>query len=332
MKVSFSQLFFISAAILYMVLLASSATIVHGAGLTLNNSLWTYEDEMEFSSGATVGQSITRSNASQHWVHGQFGADESLGWPAKAGEVTYADITMPTTNNLSISIHYSKHSAASVPIEIYLDDEATPRATFVPQNQGSWNQFVWSDKIALGAVSSGLHSIRLYTGGQRFGVADLDQFRLEALPIPDFHLEREAEGPDSATVGITIPRSGASERAVHGQFGTRATTYSYVAQAGEIQYTNLNIPALCKLFLKLRYSKNTVASTPIEIYLDDEATPRASFVPVNQGDWNVFTWSESIDLGFVDQGSHTLTLRTAGQQYGVVDLDAFQLSTIASRP
>jgi hypothetical protein len=77
--------------------------------------------------------------------------------------------------------------------------------------------------------------------------------------------------------------------------------------------------------LKLRYSKYSPSTAPILIYLDGEAVPRASFTPVDQGDWNNFTWSEPIALGDIEGGEHTIKFVTDGQQYGVADLDMFVL-------
>jgi hypothetical protein len=80
------------------------------------------------------------------------------------------------------------------------------------------------------------------------------------------------------------------------------------------------------LYLKLRYSKNSPPSIPILVYLDDEKTPRASIFPENQKDWNRFSWTDSIFLGSVESGVHTIIFSTVGQKYGVADLDKFVLS------
>jgi hypothetical protein len=53
----------------------------------------------------------------------------------------------------------------------------------MPIDQGDWNKFVWTEPMDLGKVSFGDHSIKFYTEGQIFGVADLDKFVLTtALP------------------------------------------------------------------------------------------------------------------------------------------------------
>jgi hypothetical protein len=61
-----------------------------------------------------------------------------------------------------------------------VDGEATPRATLYPVDQGDWNQFVWTEPIPLGSIVAGIHSIKLSTDGQQYGVADLDSFVLAA--------------------------------------------------------------------------------------------------------------------------------------------------------
>ena len=93
---------------------------------------------------------------------------------------------MPDLMNLYLWVRYSKNSGASVSIAVYIDDEVVPRATFVPQNQGDWNMFDWTSAIDLGSISAGSHSVKFYTDGQQFGVADLDKFILsDSFITPD---------------------------------------------------------------------------------------------------------------------------------------------------
>jgi hypothetical protein len=70
---------------------------------------------------------------------------------------------------------------------VFLDDEVAPRVSFVPQNQESWNMFAWTTAIDLGLISAGLHTVKFYTDGQQYGVADLDKFILseENTLIPE---------------------------------------------------------------------------------------------------------------------------------------------------
>jgi hypothetical protein len=109
-------------------------------------------------------------------VHGQFGTIPA--WPAAPGYVKYNGIETVRADHLYLKLHYSKHSESSVPILVYLDDESKPRAAIVPVNQSSWDKFVWTDAIDLGSVTRGTHSIKFYTDGQIYGVADLDKFIL----------------------------------------------------------------------------------------------------------------------------------------------------------
>jgi hypothetical protein len=137
-----------------------------------------YERECENPGTSTVGQTIARSNASGAKVHGQFGTTDSAPWPAKSGYVTYRNINLPQLAQLYIQLTYSKSSPSSVPILIYLDNEPTPRATVDPINQGNWNQFTSTAPILLGSIENGIHSLKFYTDGQPYGVADLDKFIL----------------------------------------------------------------------------------------------------------------------------------------------------------
>ena len=139
---------------------------------------WMITRECEYSDGSNVGQVIWRSEASGLKVHGQFGTAGVPPWDPKPGYVVYGNIAISQSGPLSVTLRYSKYSSATVPIMIYVDDESTPRASFYPVDQGSWDQFAWSDPIPLGIVTSGVHSIKFFTAGQQYGVADLDEFVL----------------------------------------------------------------------------------------------------------------------------------------------------------
>ncbi len=137
-------------------------------------------------------------------------------------------------------------------------------------------------------------------------------------------LEREAEFPDEHTVGQILDRSKASGDQVFGQFGTNS---AWSTQPGSVTYRYISVPKTDHLFLQLRYSKYGTASVSIMVFVDDEKDPRANIFPQDQGDWNRFTWTEPIDLGEVESGVHAITFYTAGQNYGVADLDKFTLTT-----
>ena len=141
---------------------------------------WKYEREGEHPDEFSVGQVIQRPDASDEMVHGQFGTVPA--WPAQPGYVQYGNIEMPRAEHLYLKLRYSKHSASDVIILVYLDEEAQPRAEILPINQGSWEKFVWTNLIDLGKVERGVHSIRFYTDGQVYGVADLDKFVLTTEP------------------------------------------------------------------------------------------------------------------------------------------------------
>jgi hypothetical protein len=135
---------------------------------------------------------------------------------------------------------------------------------------------------------------------------------------------REAEYPDEYTVGQWIWRSSACSLKVHGQFG--CSSGNWQAQPGYVKYVGIDTPYIAEFFLHLRYSKDSAPAVPIEVYLDDEPSARATFTPTNQGNWNSFAWTEAISLGSVDGGGHSLRLFTSGQQWGVADLDRLYLA------
>jgi DNA-binding CsgD family transcriptional regulator len=136
--------------------------------------------------------------------------------------------------------------------------------------------------------------------------------------------EREGEYPDEATVGQVIQRSSASDEMVHGQFGT---VPAWPAKPGYVKYNNIKTPAADHLYLKLRYSKYSSSAVPILVHFDDELSQQVAILPVDQGSWDKFVWTEAFDLGSVERGVHTITFYTDGQEYGVADLDKFVLTT-----
>ena len=144
----------------------------------LKKEAWQHEREAEYPDEVTVGQVLQRSNASNQMVHGQFGTVPA--WPSRSGYARYDNIQTPQIDHLYLRLRYSKYSSSSVNILVYLDDEPDPRAAIRPVDQGDWDKFVWTDAIDLGSVKRGTHTIKFFTQGQEYGVADLDQFILTA--------------------------------------------------------------------------------------------------------------------------------------------------------
>jgi DNA-binding CsgD family transcriptional regulator len=137
--------------------------------------------------------------------------------------------------------------------------------------------------------------------------------------------ERECEYPDESSVGQVMWRSNASGQKVHGQFGVKVDPV-WSAQNGYVVYKNIRLPRLERLYLNLRYSKNSPSSVPVLVYLDDEAVPRTSIIPIDQHDWDKFTWTGLVFLGNIGSGDHSIKFYTDGQQYGVADLDKLVLT------
>lgn len=136
---------------------------------------WYYERECEFPSRSSVGQLIDRGRASNNKVHGQFGCDGKT-YKAKSGVVEYGDIRIPKTENLFLTLTYSKNSELSGIISIFIDKEK--RGEIIPKNHGDWNKFYTESSNDLGPVKEGLHSLTFKTKGQDYCVADLDMFKL----------------------------------------------------------------------------------------------------------------------------------------------------------
>jgi DNA-binding CsgD family transcriptional regulator len=137
--------------------------------------------------------------------------------------------------------------------------------------------------------------------------------------------ERECEFPDEATVGRMVERTNASAARAHGEFGTQGAPL-WSAVPGFVRYTNIRTPHLQQLVLLLRYSKDSPATAPLEIFLDGEALPRARIYLLDLGDWGKFAWTVPIDLGEVSRGTHSITFSTQGQPEGVAELDQMILT------
>lgn len=127
----------------------------------------------------TVGDpnNIIRSSASKKRVLGQFGCAGSSPYGPESGYATYK-VQIPETGNWFISVVYSCRNVHSVSIDIYVDDEQKPRASFYPENTLDWNSFQSTVKINLGAITAGPHTMIFKTNGAKYGVADLDYFVL----------------------------------------------------------------------------------------------------------------------------------------------------------
>jgi len=207
-----------------------------------------------------------------------------------------------------------------------------PGSVIWNQLKGSWNLSLqtlgWGRYLAesQGQVSALWQAVITNPFLQK-GYQLLNSEKLSTTPLPmstQRVYERECENPDEFTVGQTLVRENASKQEVHGQFGTSGKP-PWSALPGYVEYTNIDLPQAETLYLKLRYSKNSEASTPVLIFVDDETIPRATFYPENLGSWENFTWTEPIPLGSIENGSHTIKISTDGQQFGTADLDRFVL-------
>lgn len=237
----------------------------------------------------TVGKVIWRSGASNYCVWGQFGCFSDSPYNAKAGSVWFKNLNFEGT--VYLKVRYSKYSASTVPIEIYLDGKTI--GSFQPLNQGSWTNYGESDWIEIKHTPK---MLSFYTKGQSYGTADLDCFWLSKTGDMSNAIEYQCENPDTQTVGESIWRSAARKLRVHGQFGCRG--YSpYSAKSGLIGFKNL--PFEGKVYIKIRYSKYSRSSVPIEIHINGEK--QNSFVPNNMGDWNRFTETGWIPIDFTSE-------------------------------
>ncbi|MGH8578012.1 MAG: hypothetical protein ACREXJ_14110, partial [Gammaproteobacteria bacterium] len=146
---------------------------------------WRYEREAEAFDTASVGKPGDRSAASGTKALVQFGCREEPPCTPQAGDVQYGKLEVPEAQHLWISLRYSKNGEPGASIQIFLDDEKGARTELTPEDQGSWNDFAWSDPMDLGAVGAGTHRLRFSTAGQPNGVADLDKFVLSLAPVVD---------------------------------------------------------------------------------------------------------------------------------------------------
>jgi hypothetical protein len=131
--------------------------------------------EFEITDSFTIGQSVARSEASNQTAHGQFGCLPNEDYPAQAGQIEFKSIHIPNDGEYWIEIIYSKDSPQqTVPIQIFLNE--IEKANFVPEPTGSWNIFTNTVLIPLGKLDAGIYTLKFYTIGQQYGVADLDKF------------------------------------------------------------------------------------------------------------------------------------------------------------
>ncbi len=92
--------------------------------------------------------------------------------------MVYKGINIPQTGQLFLKLRYSKNSPSAAPILVYLDNEPEPRASIFLVDQQNWDQFTWTELIPLNEVGRGVHTLKLATVGQDYGVADLDKLAL----------------------------------------------------------------------------------------------------------------------------------------------------------
>ena len=133
------------------------------------------------------------------------------------------------------------------------------------------------------------NTLKFSTEGQRFGVMDLDHFWLSNSPSEEgIYFEKRGESISGSTVGMPIFRSNAKHDQVWGQIGTEEKS-GFSAKSGAVWYDN--IPGSGTKYLKLRYSKHSPSTVPMEIFINDKK--QAEYLPVDQGNWNQFAGSIS---------------------------------------
>ena len=141
------------------------------------------------------------------------------------------------------------------------------------------------------AQNSGI-SIKFCTVGQQYGVADLDKFSLaKGKDGTGLFYSREMENPNSSSVGMPVFRSNASNVRAWGQFGCYDGSYN--PASGCVLYENIQ-GTYGKNYLQIRYSKWGYSSIPIKIYIND--IYQTEFIPVDQGNWNIFTQTPWLEI------------------------------------
>jgi len=142
--------------------------------------------------------------------------------------------------------------------------------------------------------SNAQNELKFMTAGQQYGVADLDHFWLATSPNDaDIFFNAACENPTGSSVGSKINRTHANDGYVWGQFGCEAIP-DYLIKAGEVWYTDNGIPAYGPLYIKIQYSKNTPATVPIEIFIQEDK--KTEFTPANTGNWDTFTSTDWLEL------------------------------------
>jgi len=146
------------------------------------------------------------------------------------------------------------------------------------------------------SISSSIaqNSIKFYTDGQQYGVADLDHFWISATKDKNnCCFEQRMEHPDENTVGHEAGRTNAKDGFVWDQFGCGSTD-PYPSKSGYVRYNNVTCEG--KQYIKIAYSKHSPSNVPIEILVNDKK--QAEFIPVDQGNWESFTETDWIEINF----------------------------------
>ncbi len=141
------------------------------------------------------------------------------------------------------------------------------------------------------------------------------------LAAPSLYKTHEGEWWTEKTCGRYISRPNASLNAVYGQFGTTSEP-PWNSQPCTVSY-EVYTASTDPLSMRIRYSKHSNSDVSIRIFINN--IEQASFVPNNQGCWDCFTETDIIVLGSVTEGIQRISFITEGQQYGVAEIDHFQL-------
>ncbi|OQW96326.1 MAG: hypothetical protein BWK77_05270, partial [Verrucomicrobia bacterium A1] len=237
--------------------------------------------------------------------------------PEPNGEASWKFTTTTTRDNAYLQVLYADGRGGNI-VTVYLDGVTSGQ--FTTYTTWDWQTFQYSDRVRIGTVSAGTHTIRMATGLNPDGYSDglkVDLFELLTIP-PLLNLpEQIFRTVQAESVGVGKDyQIGSSTGAVGG------LNVMIPATGGEVAYYVTITQAVPECYMRLRYNEDSTNWNTVNTYLD--GNKKGKFPTRFTGGPNSYEAPWPVWLGALCVGTHEIRVQVEPGITGV-NLDQFTL-------
>jgi PKD repeat protein len=199
------------------------------------------------------------------------------GWGKSPVDFAAYQVSLEEASELLFRLRYS-HDAGYSKIRVYFDNQF--KGAFIPKELGgAWNTFAWGEPIALGAITKGVHEIKIMAEYSSYGV-NLDVFTLRDPSLSSVVINSVTPGDgtayDSSASSVMVQVDAVSSEG--GALEYQFTVNGVVRQVWSSSNTfdampYLTQPGLYKIVVEVRDSAFKLDARTIEYYLYRDPIP-----------------------------------------------------------